>query len=384
MRAQKRDWERPRPDVGAVVSEPSPFPYYGPLDPAELSGREELVHELSERLLAHRVTALLGPRRYGKTSVLRKVAADLAGVGPETVWVDLYELTSMADLAGRLDDGLAAVQGRLGRTLRTVAASLTIKLGAVSVDLSRGNLKRPDAVLVARALMNVIVRTSEQHQLLLVLDEFSGIAGVAGGAGVLRTALQHHYNDISIVFAGSQPSTMQMLFADRAQPFFAQADIVEIPPLSDVAILDLLHDGFERTGRHIGRVDADVVRFAEGHPQRAMQLADALWRHTPEGATAGDETWAVAIADVRANEDDGSERLFSVLPVGHQRLLRAVAADGRAYGAAASVLGLAPGTASAAITALLGEGQIVRRDDRLAVVDPLFADWIRRRFPLPA
>ena len=134
--------------TGTVVSEPSPFPYQGPLDPAEVSGREELVHELSERLLAHRVTALLGPRRYGKTSVLRKVAADLAGVGPETVWVDLYELTSMADLAGRLDDGLAAVQGRLGRTLRIRRRhSLTIKLGAVSVDLSRGNLKRPDAVV---------------------------------------------------------------------------------------------------------------------------------------------------------------------------------------------------------------------------------------------
>lgn len=362
----------------------SPFPYYGPLDPAELTGREEIVHDLSERLLAHRVTALLGPRRYGKTSVLRKVALDLAGVGPETVWIDLYELTSMADLAGRLDDGLAAVQGRLGRTLRSVAATLSLKLGAVSVDLSRGNLRRPDAVLVARSLMNVIVRTSEQHRLLLVLDEFAGIAGVTGGAGVLRTALQHHYRDIAIVFAGSQPSTMQMLFADRTQPFFGQADIVDIPPLGDAAISDLLEDGFERTGRHVGRTAQDVVRFAEGHPQRAMQLADALWRHTPEGATADDRSWADALAEVRAGEDDGCERLFTVLPVGHQRLLRAVSADGRAYGATAAVLGLAPGTANAAISALVGEGQIVRRDDRLAVVDPLFADWIRRRFPLPA
>jgi hypothetical protein len=366
------------------IEDVSPFPYYGPLDPERLTGREALVHDLSERLLAHRVTALLGPRRYGKTSVLRRVAADLAGVGPETLWIDLYELTSMADLAGRLDDGLAAVQGRLGRTVRAIAASLTIKVGAVSVDLSRGNLKRPDAVLVARALMNVIVRTSEQHRLLLVLDEFSGIAGVAGAAGVMRTALQHHYDDISIVFAGSQPSTMRMLFTDRAQPFFAQADIVEIPPLDDGAIVDLLHEGFEVTGRSVGRVDGDVVRFAEGHPQRAMQLADALWRHTPEGATAGDDTWAAALADVRASEDDGSERLFSATPIGHQRLLRAVAADGRAYGASAAVLGLAPGTANAAIGSLIGEGQVVRRGDRLAIVDPLFADWIRRRFPLPA
>ena len=117
------------------MQDASPFPFYGPLDPEQLTGREALVHDLSERLLAHRVTALLGPRRYGKTSVLRQVAADLAGVGPETLWVDLYELTSMADLAGRLDDGLAAVQGRLGRTVRAIAASLH--------DQGRGGQRRP-------------------------------------------------------------------------------------------------------------------------------------------------------------------------------------------------------------------------------------------------
>lgn len=367
-----------------IEPELSPFPFAGPLAPDEVTGREELVHDLSERLLAHRVTALLGPRRYGKTSVLKKVAADLAGVGPETVWIDLYELTSMADLAGRVDDGLAAVRNPLRGALKAVAETMSLKLGAVSIDLSRGHLSRPDAVLVVRSLLNAVVRTSARHRLLLVLDEFAGVDRVEGAAGVLRTALQHHYREIAVVFAGSQPSTMRLLFADRAQPFFSQAEIVEIGPLADGAIADIVADGFARTGRDAGRMDLEVVRTAEGHPQRAMQLADALWRHTAEGATADDATWQAALDAVRAGEANGCERLFSALPLGQQRVLRAVATDGRAYGSAAAVLGLAAGTAATAIKSLVGDGQLVRRNDRLAIVDPIFADWIRHRFPIPA
>jgi hypothetical protein len=70
------------------------------------------------------------------------------------------------------------------------------------------------------------------------------------------------------------------------------------------------------------------------------------------------------------------------MPSGHQKTLRAVASGGSIYGTAADVVDLAPGTARAAVEALVGSGYLVRRDGRLVVVDPLLADWIRRRFPV--
>ena len=264
-------------------SELSPFPYHGPLEPNEVTGREELVRDLTDRLSERRVTALLGPRRYGKTSVLRKVCADLAGVGQETVWIDLYELSSVADLAGAIDQGLAKVQGRMRRAIDSFAGALSLRLGLVGVELSKGRRDRPDAVLTVRSLLEVLVRTAEKHPMIVVFDEFSGIANVNHGAAMLRTQLQHHYRTLGIVFAGSQPSTMRMLFTDHAQPFFAQADLVEIGPLAADAVTMIVQDGFEATGRSPGGMTSALVRAAEGHPQRAMQLADALWRYTPEG-----------------------------------------------------------------------------------------------------
>jgi len=135
--------------------------------------------------------------------------------------------------------------------------------------------------------------------------------------------------------------------------------------LGDRAVLDILHDGFTSTGRDLGTTAGPLVRFAEGHPQRAMQLADALWRATDEGATADEIAWGHAVATVRAEVDNGSERLFELIPPGSQRVLRAVASGGSIYGAAADVLGLAPGTARSAADVLVGNGYLARRGTQL-------------------
>lgn len=364
------------------MDERSPFPHQGPLPPELVVGRELLRRELALRLSERRLTALLGPRRFGKTSVLRRVAADLAAVGPETVWVDLYELSSMADLAGALDAGLAAVRGPVRAILDDLAGGVSLRLGTVGVELARSRRERPDPVLVVRSLLRLLVRTAQTRDLVVVFDEFSGIDGVKGAAGLLRTELQHHYQDLGIAFAGSQPSTMRALFSDRAQPFFAQADLLEISPLSDVEVVALVEDGFGRTGRSAGDVVERLVALADGHPQRAMQLADALWRRTEPGRVADDATWSAALADVRTGVDAGLERLYALLPQGQQRTLRIIAAGGSLFGTAADVAELGPGSAQNAVNALIDNGDVVRSAQRHRVVDPLFADWLRRRFPI--
>ncbi|NND74679.1 MAG: ATP-binding protein [Ilumatobacter sp.] len=364
--------------------EPSPFPYHGPLTPDRVAGREELAQDLAERLMERRLTALLGPRRYGKTSLLRRVTADLREVGPETVWIDLYELNSMADLAGAIDHGLAQVQGPVRRALDSLSDGLSFRLGFLGVALTKSARQRPDPILAVRSLLRVLVETAQRHPLIVAFDEFSGIADVKGAAGLLRTELQHHFAELGIVFAGSQPSTMRMLFTDQAQPFFAQADLIELGPLSDGAIVQITDDGFAETGRNAGPTGRRIADFVRGHPQRAMQLADATWRHTEPSETAIDEDFEEALGDVRASVDSGSERLFAMLPTGHQKTLRVLASGGSIYGTAASVLDLSTGTATGAVESLLGNGYLTREmigDERhYEIVDPLFADWITRRF----
>ena len=120
--------------------------------------------------------------------------------------------------------------------------------------------------------------------------------------------------------------------------------------------------------------------MAQGHPQHAMQLADAVWRLVAPGETADPEVWASAVADVRRSVDPVSERIYELLPLGQRRVLRTVAEGGSIYGRAAARVDLAPATARGASDALIGKGILARREERIEIVDPLLTDWLRCRF----
>lgn len=357
----------------------SPFPHHGPLEPGQLPAHTELVDDLVRRVSERRVTALLGPRRFGKTTALRAVA-DRIGDAAVPVWLDLYALASWADLAIRLDRALSAVGSSGSPTMAELAAGLQLRLGVVGVEFRKPVDRRPDPMLTVHAQLDLLVEASRTRPVVLIVDEFSGVVGVDGAAALLRTALQHHFQEIGLLFAGSEPSTMQMLFTDSAEPFYAQADLVEATPLDSVAIERVVRTGFEQTHRHAGAVASAIEAFTGGHPHRVMELADATWRRVPEGATASAADVAGAISDVLAASSSGMERLFSSLGSAERSVLRLVADGEGIFGALASTLGLSHGGAQHARKTLVDRGHLSASGNRLAIIDPLLAEWIRRTF----
>lgn len=359
--------------------EVSPFPHHGPLDPGELHGRHELVVDLVERVTRRQVTALLGPRRFGKTSVLRRVSSDLAAAGTSVVWLDLYEATSMVDVALRLDAALVGGRGPVAAALERSAASLGVSLGVVRVEFSKPS--RPDPIATVHGLLDALVAGALSTPTLLVIDELSSLARVEGAAGLLRTKLQHHYADLGLLFAGSEPSTMRMMFEGREQPFFAQADLVEIEGLSQATVVDLVQDGFARTGRTPGFLASDIWAFAAGHPHRTMQLAHHAWQLAEPGPDLSADLWARALDLVMGHAEVSSRMLFSSLDRSEQSVLRILSGGESIYGRAAELLALNPSPARAAVARLRDAGHLTVSDPP-RTVDPVLAEWLRRTLPV--
>jgi uncharacterized protein len=356
----------------------SPFPYQGPLSPEQVHGRDDLLADLTDRVTERRVTALLGPRRYGKTSVLRRLAHDLREV--TTIAVDLYGAVTHADLAIAFSDALAAESVR--PLAEKLAVAVNINLGVVRLEVAKPPRQRPDPAVLYRNLIDVVVRLARSRPTLLVIDEFQSISRVDGAAEALRTVLQDHYRDMGLVFAGSEPSLMRNMFTSPETPFFAQADIVMIQPLGLDATLEIVEAGFARTGRDAGPTGGLIHDVMRGHPWRTMMAADAAWRHTPPGGRASDATWGGALNALRASEAATIAARFAALPVDEQKVLRVVASGGALYGTAGQRMELSAGGATHARGRLLDAGRLTKDDDgQLWVTDPLMADWIRRTLP---
>ncbi len=343
-----------------------------------MRGRDDLVDDLIERVTGRRVTALLGPRRFGKTSVLGKVAAVVENAGTSVIRLDLYETRSAADLAVRLDRALSTARGSIGKRIAGFAANASLNIGLLRVEFARPPSQRPDADTSLDLLLDVMVEAALASPTLLVVDEFTGIQGVPGAAGLLRTKLQHHVRQIGVVFAGSEPSAMAAMFADQAQPFYAQADIVEIGPFSLADVTDIVDHGFDATGRQAGRLGGLVHQVAEGHPYRSMQLADAAWVRTPRKGS-GEAAWPDALQAVRSRSAPGFEVLFAAFASAEQVVLRALAGGRPLFGSTLELFGSSSGAVQAARDRLVADGTLSRE---LRIVDPLLADWIRTTLPL--
>src|ERR1700749_3028759 len=116
----------------------NPFTFSQPVEPDELTDRDEE----TERLLALaeggpqvRVSA---PRRYGKTSLLRRIGRDAEKIGMNYVEVDFYGVLSELDGAERLEEGYAVLRSRSGELAKAAIQALrpgfSVGAGPVRVE----------------------------------------------------------------------------------------------------------------------------------------------------------------------------------------------------------------------------------------------------------
>ena len=380
--------------VPASASTVSPFRFEGPVEPADLIGRERQTQQLADYALAGRAMSIAAPRRYGKTSLLKAVGSRLEAEGCVVASVDLLGLDGPADFATRYatawrkaTESDRRVRGAVQRVLAGLSG-LGVTVAGVGVQVSFARGQDPGAVL------HTVLDLPRQvdRPVLVVLDEFQALhAAWPQGEGVLRGHVQQQLGRASYVFAGSQPHLLEAAFADSGRAFYNQVLRVPLGRLAGPALADAFTVLFEQTDRDPGLALSPLLALADGHPQRAMFLAHLLWEQTPRSSTADDSIWEAALMRARTWVADEMAAVWAPLSRNQQVALRAVAAHGSATVAAAGDTGVARSGRQAAETALLRLGLIEldaartgpRGGARRRLVDPLLADWILRRSRRP-
>jgi hypothetical protein len=214
---------------------------------------------------------------------------------------------------------------------------------------------------------------------LVVLDEFQAIGPVANADAILRSRIQHQRDRISYLFAGSEQSVLRMIFSDRARPLFGQAERIALGPLPAPVAADFVAERFDATHRDPGAALGALVALADGHPQRVAFLADALWKLVPAGSIADLGLWSDALDQALVSCAAEFTELEIGLEQGQRKVARVVAVGEPPTGVYAQRLGLSKGGARGALAALVDRGHAHDVEGTVRLVDPLYAEWVRRR-----
>ena len=370
-----------------MITDINPFVYSRPLAPEDLLDRDAETRDLLTKAVGGHYVRLYAPRKYGKTSLLKRALRDgeeQEGLIP--ILVDLYRVNSVADVTIRFERAYARhLKGSLRAKIEELLqrTGLGLSLGAYGISAKiQIDPKAAEPLAALHTLLDLPTKLEQSggYRAYIALDEFQDVNKIEHLDGLLRSHIQHHGEVASYVFAGSEPGLMKQLFENKQRPLYGSAVPVRLGRLDDADIADYVASRFTQTNRGAGEALGALLATAQGHPQRAIMLAHRLWEYVPSGGAASLEQWeqahAVAVAEVRP-EFDATWRGYQSTVT--QKTLRSiVAGDGSAYRTAVlKRLELEKSAASAAVERLLATADIEAAGPRkYRVVDPLYAEWI--------
>jgi len=392
---------------------PNPFLYDRPLPPRDLIDRDGELALLTSLADSGQSARLTGPRRYGKTTLLGRLAQVMReDHGFAVAGVDLSHATTVDDVVQRIGAAYdEAFTGKLRRAWhslrRRIDPSATLGMpGVASVGIATA-ARRSEPLSALHELLEVPKRLHERtgSRSLVSYDEFHEmLAAQPDLDGVLRSHIQHHAGAVSYVFAGSHAGMMDALFGDRRRPLFEQARAVRVGPLPPPDLADFIEDRFADADRALMPTTAEeLARMAAGHPQRAMMIAHFLWERAERGvgseepraarrsgsgrsgtAPAGgagleelQAAWRAALAEAA----DGLQRTWELLSPNQRKLVKTVAAgqDHPLRKAALDQAELVKSSAVDARDALAAQGDLfILGHGAVALADPFLASWALR------
>lgn len=363
----------------------SPFVYEEPVSPANLIDRAGELGTLVERALDARNSRLEGPRRFGKTSLLRAVLAQAEKDGAVTVEVNFLGCVTAADVAARIERAYAnqldmPLRRWYDGLVRTLHPTVSAAPGGVGV---KAEPHTTDRGLLDRLSLPRRVTKRTGKRCVIAFDEFQEVLRIGPALpGLFRAELETHGRAAGYIFSGSHPGLMRVLFSDRRHAFFAQAAPVSLGPLPADELADHIAARFAEVRRDPGEGLGPLLDAAEGHPQRAMLLAHHLYQIAPKGSS-GIETWIAAHEAARREAEGEIEVLWDSCSSLERRVLKAIAHRTVALAGreAAARFGLPKsGSTQVAVERLVAEGHLVADGQTRSgwrIVDPFVAAWLR-------
>jgi hypothetical protein len=358
--------------------------------------RESEIGELTADMRNGQDVVLFAPRRYGKSSLLWRVAQQLVTEDVLVAQVDLMRTPTKEKLAEKLAKTIhEEIASRLIRARERVRvfAGLRIK-PTVTVDPDDGSLSFSfdaraskqdiDATLEGLLALPGRLAAERDRRVALVLDEFQEVVEIDPGLPKLMRSVFQEQPEVAHVYLGSKRHMMERIFNDENEPFWRSAKQIELGVIPPDLFARYASEQFARTGKALDpQACSHLLELTGGHPYATQEALYFLWEETPAGQTAEEARLEQALTALLRSEHAHFSLLWSRAAAAQRMVLSALASEqpGRPLSSDYQQRHALPVTATVQ-TALgaLSEGELVSRIGRgeYRIAEPFLAEWIVR------
>ncbi|MFH1765621.1 MAG: hypothetical protein ABIF09_15645 [Gemmatimonadota bacterium] len=379
------------------ASQRNPFEYGRELGRDELVDRQEELARIAAVIRNRGRLFLIGPRRFGKTSLL-----SVAGEGAEENGVivlrfdaEKYETLGVLSQA-ILTAGVRALRTPMEKAsalINSVAASLRPRItlgpdGSLTIALGVDAETHGEVPLLTDALDAIDDLASRiETEVVVILDEIQQIVLEHGETAErqLRATIQRHRH-VGYIFAGSATRLLTTMTEDAGRPFYRLGERMFLGEVPKGEFLSFLVSAFQSSGFHVdpGGCEA-IMEMAEEVPYNVQRLAHEAWEMLRAGTLGvlNPDGVADALRRIVKREDPAYTQIWSVLTKNQKKALKAILESGGRKlqsGEVSRRSGISASSIQAALKAL-EERHLIRQDARHGdvrhrLVDPFLGAWL--------
>ena len=227
---------------------------------------------------------LISPRRMGKTSLVKKVIAEIDNPEIKVVYMDIYDCRSEYDFYNRfaetimksMSNKLEQVVENIKQFLVRVSPKISFSPDSTSeYSLSLGITPKDYS---PEEILNLPERIAQEKGIRMVvcIDEFQQIGEFPDTLTVqkkLRGAWQHHQN-VSYCFFGSKKHLMENIFQNRRMPFYMFGEMLHLDCIPTEYWVPFICSRFEKYGKKISEEYATrICKTVKNYSSYVQQLA---------------------------------------------------------------------------------------------------------------
>jgi hypothetical protein len=349
--------------------------------------------QLKQMLSSNINVALISPRRWGKSSLVKKAMEELVeerkefrvcfidafSINSETEFYNMFASSVISCASGKLEKAIKDAKKYLGG----LVAGITLSDGLT--DFLSVNLGYKPQEMDKMEILNLpekIARDKGIH-IVVCIDEFQQLVNIPeypDMEGKMRTVWQQQ-KSVSYCFYGSKKHMMMDIFGDSQKPFYRFANIIFMPKIKKEDWIPFICEGFETTGKSISKEYAEsICDVVDCHSWYLQQYAFFVWSSTE---SVVDD--AIMQASLRRLIDTNSPMFISdteKLTPSQRAMLRAIADGIDKLTSEETVqkyhLGN-PNTINRNKKVLQEKSFIDSEEGRLVIADPVFLLWFKER-----
>jgi len=264
----------------------SPFIYGFTVSENNFTNRENEVLSLKFNLLQGINTAVISPRRWGKSSLVEKVIDEInkEEKAVKTVVMDLFSYAREEEfLEAFARETIKASSTKWEDWVRTakevfkqLVPSLTIGIDPkidFNIGFHWGDLKKHRNEILD---LPEIIAKKKKVRFVICIDEFQNVASFPAFETFekqMRAVWQRHKN-VSYCIYGSKRHMMIDIFNNSSKPFYRFGDIMLLPKIKEEKWVKFIVEGFRKTGKEISEnLAVKIPQLMKNHSWYVQQLS---------------------------------------------------------------------------------------------------------------